>query len=147
MIGVSTTNAPNDRDLLKQRLASSDTNGFSPLWLVLIGHGTFDGKEARFNLRGPDLATADLADWLRPFHRPVAIVREVPELMQVDADQPGFGRPRHDAGRERAAEHLREERDDVELQHAAILSGARRPGSQATFTRLCESAARGSRVS
>ncbi len=28
--------------------------GREPLWLVLIGHGTFDGREAKFNLRGPD---------------------------------------------------------------------------------------------
>ena len=31
------------------------------LWLVFIGHGTFDGRSAKFNLRGPDLSAADLA--------------------------------------------------------------------------------------
>ena len=45
-----------------------------PLWLILIGHGTFDGKEAKFNLRGPDMTSADLAEWLKPFHRPLAVV-------------------------------------------------------------------------
>jgi len=44
------------------------------LWLVLIGHGTFDGKEAKFNLRGPDCSASELAGWLQPFHRPVAVV-------------------------------------------------------------------------
>jgi hypothetical protein len=44
------------------------------LWLVLIGHGTFDGRTAKFNLRGPDLAASDLAEWLRPLPRPVAVI-------------------------------------------------------------------------
>ncbi len=44
------------------------------LWIVLIGHGTFDGKEAKFNLRGPDLSVNDLATTLRPFERPLILV-------------------------------------------------------------------------
>jgi hypothetical protein len=44
------------------------------LWLVLIGHGTFDGRQAKFNLRGPDLTAEQLADWLAPFQRTVVIV-------------------------------------------------------------------------
>ena len=46
----------------------------SPLWLVLIGHGTYDGKFAKFNLRGPDLAADELAGWLKPLTRPVAVI-------------------------------------------------------------------------
>jgi hypothetical protein len=49
------------------------TQGTSPLWLVLIGHGTFDGKNAKFNLRGNDVTAAELAQWLRDIERPVAI--------------------------------------------------------------------------
>ena len=45
-----------------------------PLWLVLIGHGSFDGREAKFNLRGPDVTDAELADWLAPIKRPVAVL-------------------------------------------------------------------------
>jgi len=48
--------------------------GSSELYLVLIGHGTFDGKEARFNLRGPDVSATDLATWLQPFRRPLALI-------------------------------------------------------------------------
>jgi hypothetical protein len=29
--------------------------------IVLIGHGTFDGREAKFNLPGPDMSPADFA--------------------------------------------------------------------------------------
>jgi len=46
----------------------------SALWLVLIGHGTFDGRTAKFNLRGPDLSANDLAEWLKPLHRPIAVI-------------------------------------------------------------------------
>lgn len=34
--------------------------------LVLIGHGTFDGRVPKFNLKGPDLAPADLEAMLKP---------------------------------------------------------------------------------
>ena len=45
-----------------------------PLWLVLLGHGTFDGRDGKFNLRGDDVSSADLAAWLKPCARPVVIV-------------------------------------------------------------------------
>lgn len=63
-----------DRELLELRLAERAETSAAPLWLVLIGHGTFDGKTARFNLRGPDLSADELARWLAPATRPVAIV-------------------------------------------------------------------------
>ena len=44
------------------------------VWLVLIGHGTFDGKTAKFNLRGADVTPAELAAWLKPIERPLAII-------------------------------------------------------------------------
>lgn len=46
----------------------------APLWIVLLGHGTFDGREAKFNLRGDDLSASELAEWLRPFHRQLIVV-------------------------------------------------------------------------
>lgn len=46
----------------------------APLWLVLIGHGTYDGRSAKFNLRGPDVSDQELADWLRPAKRPLAVI-------------------------------------------------------------------------
>ena len=35
------------------------------VFVVLIGHGTFDGKVAKFNLPGPDLTPADFAPLLK----------------------------------------------------------------------------------
>jgi hypothetical protein len=74
-IGLTNSDPTNDDFAqLKQTLNAEPRDGLAPLWLVLIGHGTFDGKEARFNLRGPDVSASDLADWLQPFHRPLAVV-------------------------------------------------------------------------
>jgi hypothetical protein len=71
---LDTTNATTDLALLKQSLANEPTNSTAELWLVLIGHGTFNGKEAKFNLRGPDLSATERAEWLKPFRRPVVVI-------------------------------------------------------------------------
>ncbi|MGI8603342.1 MAG: hypothetical protein ACR2OZ_10120 [Verrucomicrobiales bacterium] len=73
-IGLSAESGLDDRERLSQALAAETAEAFSPFWLVLIGHGTFDGREARFNLRGPDLAAADLAEWIKPLRRPLVII-------------------------------------------------------------------------
>jgi len=73
-IGLSGTNGASDSDRLKQTLIGERKESPEELWLVLIGHGTFDGKEAKVNLRGPDLSAADLAEWLKPFRRPLAVI-------------------------------------------------------------------------
>lgn len=66
--------APDDRERLRDALSAEPKDGVEELWIVLVGHGTFDGREAKLNLRGPDVAAAELADWLKPFTRPVAVV-------------------------------------------------------------------------
>ena len=63
----------NDLARLQERLSSLPRAG-EPLWLVFIGHGTFDGKEAKFNLRGPDLSAGGLAKALDPMTRTVVII-------------------------------------------------------------------------
>jgi hypothetical protein len=73
-LGLNPEGQTNDFETLKQTLASEPKAGPDELWLVLIGHGTFDGKEARFNLRGPDVSATELALWLQPFHRPLAVI-------------------------------------------------------------------------
>jgi len=59
---------------LKRTLESEPKAGAGELWVVLIGHGTFDGKESKFNLSGPDLAASELAEWLKPFSRSLAVI-------------------------------------------------------------------------
>jgi hypothetical protein len=45
-----------------------------PRWLVLLGHGTYDGKSAKFNLRGEDLSALQLQEWLSGDRSPWIIV-------------------------------------------------------------------------
>jgi hypothetical protein len=74
VIGGQPPGPATDRDLLEKSLASTPADGPGELWIVLIGHGTWDGKTARFNLEGPDFSAADLAAWLQPVKRPVAVI-------------------------------------------------------------------------
>jgi hypothetical protein len=57
---------------LEQRLKR--TKADHSLWLVLIGHGTFDGREAKFNAEGPDFDAKQLASWLAPLKQEVAVI-------------------------------------------------------------------------
>ena len=54
----------------KEALISTVT----PPKLSLLGHGTYDGKDSKFNLRGPDITAADLAKLLELFQRPSAVI-------------------------------------------------------------------------
>jgi len=73
-IGLTTNQPAADREQLREVLANEPKEGGGELWLVLLGHGTYDGKEAKFNLRGPDVSSADLGEWLKPFRRPIAVI-------------------------------------------------------------------------
>ena len=54
--------------------AATPSAAREPLWIVLIGHGTYDGREAKFNLRGPDVTDLEFSEWLAPLKRPVALL-------------------------------------------------------------------------
>jgi hypothetical protein len=62
------------RERLREALAREAQRTEGELWIVLIGHGTFDGREARFNFRGADLLAGDLAEWLAPVKRPLILI-------------------------------------------------------------------------
>ena len=66
--------ADGDKSRLQALLADAAKEPSRPLWLVMIGHGTHDGREAKFNLRGPDVSDAELAQWLAPCKRPLAVI-------------------------------------------------------------------------
>jgi len=73
-VGLDKPQDSSDRVRLQDILTKESKNTSSALWLVLIGHGTFDGRTAKFNLRGPDVSANVLAQWLKPFSRPVAVI-------------------------------------------------------------------------
>jgi hypothetical protein len=65
---------PTDRDLLYDWIQKLDSTSSAPAWIVYIGHGTFDNREARLGFRGPDVSAAELATWLKPVRRPIVVV-------------------------------------------------------------------------
>lgn len=75
VVGDGTTDAT-DKALLEKLLADEQTAAKrdAPLWLVFLGHGTFDGRTAAFNLRGPDVTSGELTEWLKSCERPLAVV-------------------------------------------------------------------------
>ena len=64
-----------DATLLQERLQRAAAEPKRSLWLVLIGHGTFDGRDSKFNLRGPDINGTDLASWLKPMTGELAVIQ------------------------------------------------------------------------
>ncbi len=73
-LGLDEYREPGDRARLLERLAAESRETAAPLWLILAGHGTYDGQQARFNLRGPDLTPEDLAAALAPVQRPLVLI-------------------------------------------------------------------------
>src|SRR5688572_3792916 len=63
-----------DANVLKGTLLGLEGSPTEAVWLVLIGHGTFDGKKAKFNFRGPDATAEEFADWLMRLSMPVAVI-------------------------------------------------------------------------
>lgn len=76
LIGTGDAAGPEiaDRKRLEAALDSASRNVATPVWLVLIGHGTFDGKHAKYNLRGPDVSSTELAAWCEKIQRPLVVI-------------------------------------------------------------------------
>ncbi len=73
-IGREAPGETSDLKQLEEKLTALAKHESKPLWIVLIGHGTFDGREAKFNLRGEDLSATMLAKWLDGSKRPIAVI-------------------------------------------------------------------------
>jgi hypothetical protein len=74
-IGQDEAPSPDDRTRLLTVLAEEISRPAGELWLVFLGHGTYDGRTAKFNLRGPDLSAEELAAALKPCQRPLAVIQ------------------------------------------------------------------------
>lgn len=74
LIGATSESSSTDYEQLQQILETEPKESSEDLWIILIGHGTYDGKESKFNLRGPDVTAAEFAKWLQPFGRTLIVV-------------------------------------------------------------------------
>jgi hypothetical protein len=75
IVGVDADHPEDDRTRLLNLLRAETARPAGELWLVFIGHGTFDGQSAKFNLRGPDISAEELAAELKPCRRPLAVIQ------------------------------------------------------------------------
>lgn len=75
VVGQDAPSAEDDRARLLKILADEISRPAGELWLVFIGHGTFDGHSAKFNLRGPNISADNLAAALKSCKRPLAVVQ------------------------------------------------------------------------
>jgi len=73
VVGES-TNSADDRGTLLRALTNEVAQSGDDFWIVLIGHGTFDGRATKFNLRGPDISADEMAAVLKPCKRPLAVI-------------------------------------------------------------------------
>jgi hypothetical protein len=71
----ASADAQDDLAKLRATLETAAAVKEGQLWLVWIGHGTFDGREAKFNLRGPDVSSREVAEWLKPLQRELVMVQ------------------------------------------------------------------------
>lgn len=72
-VGLAGLIEDGDRPALDQAVGALARDG-GDLWLVWIGHGTFDGRTANFNLRGPDIDAGSLRAMLEPFTRRLVVL-------------------------------------------------------------------------
>jgi hypothetical protein len=75
VIGEDQDHPTNDRTRLLTVLTNEAAKPAGELWLVFLGHGTFDGHAAKFNLRGPDISAGDVGAVLKPCQRPLAVIQ------------------------------------------------------------------------
>lgn len=73
IIGETIDARHSDQELVERELLRNPA-AYSATWLILIGHGTFDGKAARFNLRGPDLTAEQLQVCCDRISHPLAVL-------------------------------------------------------------------------
>lgn len=72
-IGLGDEASEGDRPALEKAIAALPKSG-GDLWLVWIGHGSFDGRSAKFNLRGPDIEATEIAELLKPIERRLIVL-------------------------------------------------------------------------
>ncbi len=63
--------ADDGAEQLEKAIAETESK---ELWIILIGHGSYDGRFAKFNARGPDFTGEQLASWLENFEGELTVI-------------------------------------------------------------------------
>lgn len=73
-LDASNQQEASDYSLLESLIAEGREKTQGEFWLIFLGHGTFDGKVAKFNLRGPDVTAEEIAKWTADYPRTLVAV-------------------------------------------------------------------------
>jgi hypothetical protein len=68
------SDSKNDKESLQELMRNLATKDESPLWIVFLGHGTFQQGIAKFNLEGPDISAEEFAASVEPIKRPLVVI-------------------------------------------------------------------------
>ena len=74
---VHITNGPEEtgaRKTIENKLKLWAEAKGDEIWILLVGHGTFDGREAKFNLVGNDVSDREFQHWLKPHEGPLVFI-------------------------------------------------------------------------
>lgn len=73
--GIGTGKTENIALSDRERLQKAIETATEPeLWIVLVGHGTFDSRTVKFNLQGPDFTDQELAEWVQVYPGELAVI-------------------------------------------------------------------------
>jgi len=72
--GEATPILTDTREALEAAITETIAADPAELWVVLVGHGTFNGRSARFALKGPDVSSDEIAEWLKPWEKDLIFV-------------------------------------------------------------------------
>lgn len=74
LVGADPGPDKSDRERLQQWIQSQANRQQDLVWLVFIGHGTYNNQAAKFNLRGKDVSGKELAEWLKTMPDELVII-------------------------------------------------------------------------
>ena len=73
-VGRESAGDQSDRELCEAFFRDVAAQSSAPLWVVMIGHGTFTRGVAKFNFRGPDASAEEFSAWMKPLRRPLIVI-------------------------------------------------------------------------
>lgn len=74
VVGLEEAERGTEKESVFQWIDNLDATAAMPAWIVYLGHGTYNGRNAHLNLRGPDISASELADRLPHLDRTLIFI-------------------------------------------------------------------------
>jgi hypothetical protein len=73
-IGRTTGDESSPKEEVRKWMQNLDTDSAAPAWMVYIGHGTYNRRDAYLNIKGPDISAKELAEWMPKMDRTLIFI-------------------------------------------------------------------------